>query len=96
MKQYKVTCKKCAGSNVVNIDDNTRQVAWQVTDRIISARFRLDNEWGFQCICGNNSLMTKQEREHITDPVKPDPKEITTIIKNLIPDKLNTFEMRVI
>jgi len=96
MKQYKVTCSKCSGSNVVGIDETANQIFWKGCDRIISGRFRLDNNWGWQCVCGNNSLLTKQENEYITDKVNPDPKQIAEVINNLIPDKKVVFEMEAI
>lgn len=93
MDQYKVTCRKCKGSNVLAIDDKSHQIFWKGCDRIISGRYRLDNQWGFQCICGSNSLLTKQENEYITDKVNPDPKEIADVVKNLIPDERKLFVM---
>lgn len=93
VKEYKVTCLKCKGSNVVPIADD-RSVMWKNDDRIISARFRLDNQWGFQCICGNSSLFTKQEDENIDNKQSPEPKQISDIVKNLIPDNRKLFEMR--
>jgi len=93
VKEYKVTCLKCKGFNILPIDDN-RHVMWKNADRIISARYRLDNQWGFQCVCGQNSLLTKQEDEYIENKQTPDPKQITEVIKNLIPDNRKLFEMR--
>lgn len=93
--EYKVTCLKCKNSNVVPIADD-RSVVWKNADRIISARYRLDNQWGFQCLCGQNSLLTKQENEFIDDKVNPDPVQIEKIIKNLKPDTRKLFEMRII
>lgn len=93
VKEYKVTCLKCKQFNIVPIADD-RSVMWKNADRIISARYRLDNQWGFQCICGNNSLLTKQEDEYIEDKQSPDPKQISDVIKNLIPDNRKLFEMR--
>lgn len=80
-ESFKVTCKKCKGSNVVAISNDT--IFWNQYDRIISGRKRLDNEWGWQCICGNNSIMTKQEKKHISDPSNPKEYEVSDIVKNL-------------
>jgi len=93
VKEYKVTCLKCKGSNIVPIADD-RSVMWKNCDRIISARYRLDNQWGFECICSNNSLLTEQEDRYIDDKQSPDPKQINEVIKNLIPDNRKLFEMR--
>lgn len=54
---------------------------------IISGRLRLDGQWGFQCSCGNNDLMTKQEIRSFSNPVAPKPQEINQIVKSLKPDK---------
>lgn len=93
VKEYKVTCLKCKNFNIVPIADD-RNVMWKTADRIISARYRLDGQWGFQCICGQNSLLTEQEDKYIENKQTPDPKQINEIIKNLIPDNRKLFEMR--
>lgn len=61
---------------------------------IVSGRERLDGQWGFQCICGNNDLLTTQEARTFSNPVAPKPQEINDIVKNLKPDKPK-FEMAV-
>lgn len=86
VKEYKVTCLKCKNFNIVPIADD-RNVMWKTADRIISARYRLDGNWGFQCICQNNDIMTRQEKEMIADPANPKPRELSSIIKNLQPQK---------
>lgn len=93
VKEYKVTCLKCKNFNIVPIADD-RNVMWKTADRIISARFRLDGQWGWQCICGNNNLLTEQEDRYIENKQCPDPKQINQIIKNLMPDNRKLFEMR--
>jgi hypothetical protein len=54
---------------------------------IISGRKRLDNQWGFQCVCGENDLMTAQEVNHFTNPASPTPQQINDVVKSLIVDK---------
>lgn len=83
---YKITCLDCKSNQVVDIDER-RQINWGNADRIISGRYRLDNQWGWQCICGNNDIMTGQEKRVIKNPQAPDPKDIRSVLKNLIPDK---------
>lgn len=51
--------------------------------RIVSARKRLDGQWGFQCLCGANDLLTKQEERVMSNPAEPQPEELSMIIKNL-------------
>lgn len=54
---------------------------------IVSARKRIDNQWGFQCVCGNNDLMTHQEISTYSNPTaQPSSKELTDIVKDLKPD----------
>lgn len=93
MNQFNVRCKNCNGSNVVAIDEKSNRILWKEYDKIISGRLRLDGQWGWQCLCGNNSLLTKQEAESITDKANPDPLELHKVIQNLIPEKVTTFEM---
>ncbi len=50
---------------------------------IISARERLDGNWGFQCTCGADDLMTKQEKKNFSNPQAPSPKEIGEVVSNL-------------
>ena len=89
---YKVTCKKCKKTSKVGII-NDRDVLWNDGGNIISARRRLDGQWGWQCgVCNNNDILTRQEQRAITNKQNPDKKEIADILKNLIPDKPK-FEM---
>lgn len=88
MNKYKVTCLKCKESDIHTIyKDNI--IDWQNSSSnfIVSARMRLDSQWGFQCLCGNNDILTKQEQRQITDKQNPDPLEIEKVIKNIVPDK---------
>ena len=62
------------------------RVYWYDVDKVISARKRLDGQWGFQCSCGNNDIMTAQETQMIADQANPKPQEIEQIMQNLIPD----------
>lgn len=43
--------------------------------------------FGWQCMCGNNDLLSDQEQRVITDKANPDPMEIDQILKNLEPQK---------
>ncbi len=55
--------------------------------RIVSGRERLDGQFGFQCVCGNNDLLTTQEANTFSNPVAPKPQELEDIVKNLVADK---------
>lgn len=86
LTNYKITCKKCQQSTIVGII-NEQQLVWNKTITIISGRKRLDGQWGWQCLCGNNDLLTVQENKNITNKQNPDHKEIKQILENLKPDK---------
>lgn len=86
MNTYKVVCKDCQKSDDIVIDDQNN-IYWKPVNHIISGRYRLDMQWGWQCICGNNDITTRQEQREIADLSAPDPKDISKILKSLIPDQ---------
>ncbi len=94
-QRYKVTCKKCKGNREIVITDvqGSERILWDDTvldpkeAKILSGRRRLDGEWGWECVCGNYDLLTKQEIEDISNKQNPDPVQIADIIKNLRPQK---------
>lgn len=79
--KYNVICQKCQGSSQVDITRGN--VDWIDTRQVISARQRLDGNWGWQCLCGNNSIMTSQERRNISNPARPTAQELDKILKNI-------------
>lgn len=90
--KYKVTCLECESArDVVIVKSQGRPlIDWldnnpdpEVT-RIVSGRKRMDGQWGWQCICGNDDLMTDQERNYIKDWTNPEPREIDQIAKDLV------------
>lgn len=86
-KTYRVTCSKCHESDNVVIDDGNN-IYWKPVKYIISGRFRLDSQWGWQCqACGNNDLLTKQEEAEIDNLQDPDPYQVAKVAKNPSPDK---------
>ncbi len=102
MSSYQVMCTKCKGERRICIYKTAvgSRVDWleqqaPTPSNIVSARQRLDNEWGFQCICGNNDLMTVQEKRTFENPAAPKPQEINDIVKNLKADKPK-FELRAV
>lgn len=81
--KYKITCKNCKSDQVIEIDER-RIIIWGHADRIISGRYRLDNKWGWQCICGANDLMTIEEEKFWDNKANPPkPKEMKNILENL-------------
>lgn len=91
--RYLVSCQKCKGNRIVDIQKSKAGefIDWledrQSNSPIISARPRLDGQWGFQCMCGNNDIMTDQEKRVIVNPTAPKPQEIDQIVANLKPGK---------
>jgi hypothetical protein len=70
-KQYRVTCLQCHGSNkvliteiaphqfIANLDHDHRKTGDPI---IISARYRRDMQWGWECgVCGNDSRIAREE-----------------------------------
>lgn len=95
--KYQITCKKCKQEAVVEIDDRKHLITqWVKYVPIISGRFRLDMQWGWECLCGNDTRLSKQEAREIKNYVNPDPKDIATVTKNLeiVPDR--QFKMEAI
>jgi len=93
--RYKITCLKCKSARKVGIvrTDGRELIDWldnhpdpQVT-KIISGRKRLDDKWGWSCICGNNDIMTDQESKYIENKQNPSPTDIANVVKNLKPQK---------
>lgn len=94
MKTYHVKCKSCGESEDIAID-NQHNIHWPEVKSIISGRYRLDMNWGWECSCGNNDLVTEQERQEIPNLQAPDPKDISRVLKDIVADKPK-FEMAVI
>lgn len=83
---YKVACKNCRKSEAIVIDDQNN-IYWKPVKYIISGRYRLDMNWGWQCMCGNNDLVTEQEKREISNLAAPDPLDISKVLKSIIPDQ---------
>lgn len=99
-KSYTITCKKCKAERKIRL---FRTASGEIIDwldnnpnpqvvKIISGRKRLDGLYGWECICGNNDILTDQEKRHL-NPQTPDPKGIEQVTKNI---RVQTpkFEMR--
>lgn len=92
MRKLKITCSECGNSDHVAITEHN-QIIWGKSTFIISGRHRLDGNWGWQCLCGNNSLLTVQERTTIKNLQFPDPLDIEAVVTNLIPEPNTRFAM---
>lgn len=93
MKRLKVICKSCEGSRIIEIHKTSlgERIDWLEDNQegpftIISGRERLDGQFGFQCVCGNNDLLTTQEKKAFSNPASPKPQEINEVVKNLMID----------
>lgn len=94
-----ITCLRCEGERTIQIHQSAagKRIDWLETQapdpaNIISGRERLDGQWGWQCACGNNTLLTSQEARTFTNPVAPTPQEIGEIVNDLKAEP-NTFVM---
>lgn len=63
--RYRVTCKQCKKSSLLNILDE-KTVMYIDHVPIIAARLRGDLKWGFECLCGNDSRLAPQEKDQAT------------------------------
>lgn len=97
---YQIICGACGGQRKIKIFTTMvgDRIDWLEDKQeepftIISGRKRLDNHWGWQCICGNNDINTNQELRIMTNPAAPTPQEIGEIVDNLKVQKPK-FEMR--
>lgn len=99
IKTFSVTCIRDKRKNrfvtKIKVDVDNNLVRWgeehtaiQDKHQIISARFRYDGQWGFECACGNKDIQSEQEKRIIADPRVPaKPQELHEIIKNTRPEK---------
>jgi len=85
----KVTCTKCKQSGMISIIENHDPMLKQKyiadwgnskANNIISFRHRLDDKFGFECLCSNRSILAKAEKGIITEnkPTKNDIAEVIT------------------
>lgn len=92
-KSYKVTCEKCEGSDVLKITDNN-QVFFTNHTPIIAARYRPDMNWGFECLCGQDSRIALEEKDSLQTIVKnASHKTIEDLAKSLMPKSELKFRM---
>lgn len=71
MKMYEITCLKCKGSNkafITEVRPNEFEINLNADHKrnpdnihIISARYRGDMNFGWECICGNTSILAREE-----------------------------------
>lgn len=72
---------------------NGIQIDYEKHTPIISARFRADDTWGFECLCGQYNLLAPAEEKNINTLVKGGLHAIDAIKESLkLPDD-NKFRM---
>ena len=96
MNKYLITCKDCEARRQIGIveSDGRELIDWidnnanPTTAKIVSGRKRLDSKWGFQCVCGNDDIMTDQEKNILDNYQDPSPQSIVDVINNLKTQKM--------
>jgi hypothetical protein len=59
-QEFTITCTNCKGKSRVVVKDE-KFIEYIDETPIISARYRKDLKWGFECICGNDTRLCKEE-----------------------------------
>ncbi len=63
-KVCSVTCLNCKGvSRIRFFEDGSNTIMYIDHTPIIACRFRGDLKWGFECMCGNDSRLARQEKD---------------------------------
>lgn len=72
MKRYEVTCLKCKQSDILLIDDNSHAIinyGKGASTNLLAGRWRKDERFGWECICGNDNRVSKQEEQFLSELV---------------------------
>lgn len=91
MQKYVVTCEGCKGHDTLTISPQG-QVFYEEQVPIISARFRPDGKWGFECTCGQDSRISPEEKNW-EKLVRGSEHAIAVIKKSLTPKNELKFRM---
>lgn len=62
VENFVVTCLNCKGSSRIRVV-NDKDIMYVDHTPIISCRLRGDMKWGFECMCGNDSRLAREEKE---------------------------------
>jgi hypothetical protein len=84
MKRYEVTCLKCKTSAFVRISEN-HEIMFEggVSTNLLAGRWRKSMDFGWECTCGNDNRISKQEQNEMNELVKGTPQQIADIVKSL-------------
>jgi len=92
MEKFTVTCEQCGGHDVLSITPD-RTVFYKEHTPIISARYRPDMKWGFECVCGQDSRVAPEEKDVLGRIVRGGEHSIEQIAKSLTPHNELKFKM---
>lgn len=84
MERYKVTCLKCKKESFVRIDAG-HQIDYEggMNTNLLAGRWRKTQDFGWECICGNDNRLAKQEKDEMNNLVSGTPQQIADIVKSL-------------
>lgn len=96
MKRYKVTCLKCKADDTIII--NGKEIIGfekGASTNFLAGRYRKDMQWGWECICGNDNRISKQEENNMDFLIDPRSNKagIDKIVAGLKLDDKKQFSM---
>lgn len=96
MEQFKVTCLQCKESDNVLIIKGQVQFEKMMATNFLAARFRKDGQWGFECICGNDTRLCKEEADDFERLVYGTPMSLKKLKRALLKRTHETFRMEAV
>lgn len=99
MRNYRVTCLKCKQSDILTINEADHQVwdyAKKIMTNLLSARWRSDMQWGFECACGNDNRLSRAEAKDFKRLVSGDALSIKKIADSLKIEDKTQFRMEAV
>lgn len=94
-KRYRITCLNCKDSSEVQII-NGQNVIYIDQVPIIACRLRGDLKWGFECQCGNDSRLAKEELPQIKTLVQGGEHAIEKLARSLKVKDESKFSMEAV
>lgn len=99
MQRYQVTCLKCKKSDNILIDKRSI-IAFEkgASTNFLAGRYRKDMQWGWECICGNDNRLSKQEENMFDTLIDPRSNKlgIDKIMAGLKLDDSKQFKMEAV
>lgn len=92
VKDVVVRCLKCKKISRLKIL-NGNQIMYIDHMPIIACRFRPDGQWGFECVCGNDSRLAREEKKDIKMLVQGGEHVIKKILKTIDVQPEKKFKM---